>query len=44
MFIVLSEAFAKIFTFQRFKVQYPFFMGYYPTVAEIEVLINSLNR
>lgn len=43
-FIVLSEAFAKAFTFPAFQIQYPFFQRHYPTAGELERLVNSLAR
>ncbi len=43
-FIVLSEAFAKTFSLFKFHIRYPFFQGYYPSVSEIEIIVNSLDK
>jgi hypothetical protein len=43
-FLELSEIYAGIFSTMRFKMRYPFFKSYYPTVDEVERVIEELDR
>lgn len=43
-FLELSEIYAAMFSSRRYKMKYPFFKTYYPTVDEVAAVVAELDR